>query len=168
MDVPHGLLGGVRRRVQPQPQALSLLGEDLAEAADRPLVVTERRPAGLALGDRFLGGQKYNEMQRAVGEQAHELTEQRPRDHVLNNNGVSRARIMLGDLRREPVTEPQLGESFLTWLWRHLTAARDDESAKHVTLDVNTLRERRSQRFGDRGLSRSHWPGHENDRAVEV
>ena len=75
---------------------------------------------------------------------------------------------MLGDLRREPVTEPQLGESFLTWLWRHLTAARDDESSKHVTLDVNTLRERRSQRFGDRGLSRSHWPGHEYDRAFEV
>ena len=84
-----------------------------------------------------------------VGEQAHELTEQRPRDHVLDHNGVSRTRLMLGDLRREPVTEPQLGESFLTWLWRHLTAARDDESAKHVTLDVDTFRECRSQRFGD-------------------
>jgi hypothetical protein len=47
-------------------------------------------------------------------------------------------------------------------------AARDDESAKHVTLDVNTFLERRSQRSGDRGLSRSHWSAHEDDRAVEV
>ena len=107
-------------------------------------------------------------MQRAVGEQAHELAEQRPRDHVVDNNGVSRAHIMLGDLGREPVTEPQLGESFPTRLWRHRTAAGDDESTKHVTLDVNTFRERRGQRFGDRGLSRSHWPGHDDHRAFEV
>jgi hypothetical protein len=132
------------------------------------VLIAEHRPIGLSWGDCFLGWQKHDEMQWTVREQAHELSQQRPCNHVLDNNGVSRSRVTLGDFRGEQITELRLGKGFLAWLWGHLMSARNDESAKHVTLYVNTCRERRSQRLCDRRLSRSHRPRHENNGAVEA
>ena len=76
MDLRYGALGGYRRCVQPQPEALGFLGEDPMEAADRPAVVAVLPSIGLAARNRFLVRKEHDKMQRTVGEQAHELTKQ--------------------------------------------------------------------------------------------